>query len=64
MSNYQLCDGSLGGELVECLQSIVLSDRYNKNDQALDGLEFTLVRDLLNTYNQKHCSNFLDRNAN
>lgn len=57
-------DQNLGGSLQESLQTIVLCDRFNKNEKATKGLDFTLVRNLLNTYNQKHLQAYLEVKAN
>jgi hypothetical protein len=50
---------SIGKEnMVTALQTIILCDRYNKNEQVTEGLDFDQIRNLLNKYNSKNLKDF------
>lgn len=45
-------------QLVVSLQTIILCDRYNKNEKVTEGLDFDEIRNLLNKYNSKNLKEF------
>lgn len=50
---------SIGKEnMVTALQTIILCDRYNKNELVTEGLDFDQIRNLLNKYNSKNLKDF------
>ena len=52
-------------QILTCLKCIVLSDRYNKRDEeCIQGLDFTRIRNLLNKYSKKNCAEFISEPPN
>mmetsp|Transcript_59 Transcript_59/g.53 ORF Transcript_59/g.53 Transcript_59/m.53 type:complete len:163 (+) Transcript_59:1901-2389(+) len=45
-------------EMVLALETIILCDRYNKNEKVTEGLDFDQIRNLLNKYNSKNLKEF------
>lgn len=45
-------------QLVEALETIILCDRYNKDEKVTVGLNFDEIRNLLNKYNSKNLNHF------
>jgi hypothetical protein len=45
-------------QLVGALETIILCDRYNKDEKVTDGLNFDEIRNLLNKYNSKNLNSF------
>lgn len=45
-------------EMVLALETIILCDRYNKNEKVTEGLDFVQIRNLLNKYNAKNLKEF------
>lgn len=45
-------------QLLVALQTIILCDRYNKNEKVTEGLDFDEIRSLLNKYNSKNLKDF------
>mmetsp|Transcript_14111 Transcript_14111/g.15788 ORF Transcript_14111/g.15788 Transcript_14111/m.15788 type:complete len:234 (+) Transcript_14111:1701-2402(+) len=44
--------------MVLALETIILCDRYNKNERVTEGLNFDQIRNLLNKYNSKNLKEF------
>lgn len=44
--------------MVLALETIILCDRYNKNEKVTEGLDFDQIRNLLNKYNSKNLKEF------
>ena len=44
--------------MVLALETIILCDRYNKNEKVTEGLNFDQIRNLLNKYNSKNLKEF------
>lgn len=55
----QLISLEMEAGLVHSMKVIVLCDRYNKGEWIVQALDLTLIRNLLNKYNQKHLEAFL-----
>lgn len=45
-------------QMIVSLETIILCDRYNKNERITDGLNFDEIRNLLNKYNSKNLKDF------
>lgn len=50
-------------QLVVALETIILCDRYNKNEKVTEGLDFDEIRNLLNKYNSKNLKEFFQNIA-
>lgn len=50
-------------QLVTALETIILCDRYNKNEKVTEGLDFDEIRNLLNKYNSKNLKEFFQNIA-
>lgn len=50
-------------QLLVSLQTIILCDRYNKNEKVTEGLEFDEIRNLLNKYNSKNLKEFFENHS-
>lgn len=49
----------IGSEnILHALETIILCDRYNKNEKVTEGLDFDEIRNLLNKYNSKNLKEF------
>ena len=46
------------------MKLIILCDRYNKDEPIIKELDFTIIRNVLNKYNSKNLSIFLNQGAN
>lgn len=64
LDQLKLLNKILDTDIGEALQWLVLCDRYNKNEKATEGLDFKVVRDVLNSYNKNSLQNFLEIRAN
>jgi len=51
-------------QLAESLKIIILWDRYNKNEPITEGLDFTIIRSVLNKFNTRNLLNFFSEKAN
>ena len=49
--------------MVLALETIILCDRYNKNEKVIEGLNFDQIRNLLNKYNSKNLKEFFSNIA-
>ena len=45
--------------LEECLKTLILWDRYNKSEPIIEGLQFEIVRNVLNKFNTRNLIDFL-----
>ena len=46
-------------KLEEWLKTLILWDRYNKNEPIIEGLQFEIVRNVLNKFNTRNLIEFL-----
>ena len=51
-------------QLEYSLKVIILWDRYNKNEPIIDGLDFTVLRNVLNKFNTRNLLNFFSQRSN
>lgn len=55
---------SIGSDdIALALETIILCDRYNKNEKVTEGLDFDEIRNLLNKYNSKNLKDFFKNTA-
>jgi hypothetical protein len=50
--------------LENSLKTLILCDRYNKNEPIIDGLNFAIIRNVLNKFNTRNLLNFYSDKAN
>lgn len=50
--------------LEESLKTLILWDRYNKSEPIIEGLEFEIVRNVLNKFNTRHLLSFFGDKSN
>jgi len=50
--------------LENSLKTLILWDRYNKNEPIIDGLAFDIIRNVLNKFNTRNLLNFFSDKAN
>ena len=46
------------------LKVVILCDRYNKQESIIEGLDFTVLRNVLNKFNTRNLLNFLSQESN
>lgn len=49
--------------LEESLKTVILSDRYNKEEEIIEGLEFDIVRKVLYNFNTRHLLSFFSQKS-
>lgn len=58
-SRNRIAIETIGSEnILHALETIILCDRYNKNEKVTEGLDFDEIRNLLNKYNSKNLKEF------
>lgn len=50
--------------LENSLKTLILWDRYNKNEPIIEGLDFEIIRNVLNKFNTRNLLNFFSDKAN
>jgi len=51
-------------QLEESVKTLILCDRYNKQEPIIEGLDFEIVRNVLNRFNTRHLIEFFSDKSN